>query len=699
MSGTTNEASSFDATVAQYETTDPVLGGAGGAANAPIVNLTNRTRYLYTQVVAIQAELPLLAPIAGPTFTGNVTMQGGSIELGPLNAALTPYIDFHSSGFANDYDVRLLSQGGSSGASGQGALSVYAAKGISVTGTVTTSATPNGFVVGSIPAGNAAAFLANLPAGYSSYIIQLGINGKILFFVDSSGNVGVTGGLSVTGAISVAGTLSLSGYANLAGAVYVQSGSLTVGGQSTTTPALDFRSFGSGSNSFDAQITVTGGTSGSNGGGALAVTAASVLFNQSTTTRGNLTSTGDGSNCFVANPATGYSKLLLNLAIGGVPAAAIDYTGTLTLAGKIILTEANAGIEIGSTTATDTPYIDLHSSGSANDFDVRIIAFNGTPNVVGQGALSIIANAGVSTTGTVTTTSSAMGFSVAPGGAAQGDVAAFYLNAPASYTYDVVACRVGGVLVFASDHAGNTGMSGNLTVGGNASASGNLNAGGGITAGGAIASGGGLVVEGSEVLVGAVGETPSLSFISAPNGAPNSYDTAVVSTGGSAGQNGQGIMSILAKALMLPAVPAVDNSLKAATTAFASGVLNLTGKAADGQSRGHQVLPSGLIVQWGFDGMNNSTTSSSPTGQSNTFNFDTPFPNECFGVLLCEAAANGWFGNPASPGGPAPTLYGVNAVNVTGFAASVVGFTALANGTVNLHTSTAASFFFIALGF
>jgi hypothetical protein len=44
------ENNSFDAAVYQLATTDPVIGGPSGAANAPLQNLVNRTRWLYNQV-------------------------------------------------------------------------------------------------------------------------------------------------------------------------------------------------------------------------------------------------------------------------------------------------------------------------------------------------------------------------------------------------------------------------------------------------------------------------------------------------------------------------------------------------------------------------------------------------------------------------------------------------------------------------
>lgn len=67
--------------------------------------------------------------------TGNVKLTEGaltiistnsSIELGSLTTANTPFIDLHSSGFNNDYDVRVSATGGSSGSSGTGTLVVGA---------------------------------------------------------------------------------------------------------------------------------------------------------------------------------------------------------------------------------------------------------------------------------------------------------------------------------------------------------------------------------------------------------------------------------------------------------------------------------------------------------------------------------------------------------------------------------------------
>lgn len=87
------------------------------------------------------ARLP--TTMGGKTFTGATTFQttvsvtgaSNGIELGPNNVANTPFIDFHSSGNANDYDVRLIASGGASGV-GLGTLMVSAAT-VTYTGSAT----------------------------------------------------------------------------------------------------------------------------------------------------------------------------------------------------------------------------------------------------------------------------------------------------------------------------------------------------------------------------------------------------------------------------------------------------------------------------------------------------------------------------------------------------------------------------------
>lgn len=70
------EQPTYDPGVYQYEVTDPVLGGVGGIANAPLTNLANRTNYLKQRLDAlINGSIipPTVAPLNGPAFTGSTT--------------------------------------------------------------------------------------------------------------------------------------------------------------------------------------------------------------------------------------------------------------------------------------------------------------------------------------------------------------------------------------------------------------------------------------------------------------------------------------------------------------------------------------------------------------------------------------------------------------------------------------------------
>lgn len=84
------------------------------------------------------------ALLTGASFSGTVYMASGlnitggniympyayaGIEMGSLSVASTPFIDFHSSTFGVDYDVRIIASGGSA-VQGNGRLDMYAAGGV-----------------------------------------------------------------------------------------------------------------------------------------------------------------------------------------------------------------------------------------------------------------------------------------------------------------------------------------------------------------------------------------------------------------------------------------------------------------------------------------------------------------------------------------------------------------------------------------
>jgi hypothetical protein len=71
------------------------------------------------------------------------------------------------------------------------------------------------------------------------------------------------------------------------------------------------------------------------------------------------------------------------------PLASPTFTGMI-IASNATFNGANAGIEIGSVSVPNSPYVDFHSSGNNIDYDARIIA-NGGSSTIGQGTLTLVA--------------------------------------------------------------------------------------------------------------------------------------------------------------------------------------------------------------------------------------------------------------------------------------------------------------------
>lgn len=67
------ETAAYDGGVLQLETTTPVQGGVGGAANSPLLSLSNRTTWLKAQVDALNTNAANKANLNSPIFTGDPT--------------------------------------------------------------------------------------------------------------------------------------------------------------------------------------------------------------------------------------------------------------------------------------------------------------------------------------------------------------------------------------------------------------------------------------------------------------------------------------------------------------------------------------------------------------------------------------------------------------------------------------------------
>lgn len=108
-------------------------GGTGGKTAAEARTNLGLTTAATTSIGTDGARIPLLNGVntwaANQTFSGPQTIfsnvNPGGIEIGSLGTAGIAYIDLHSSGAGNDYDVRIQSDGGSSTV-GKGTLSISA---------------------------------------------------------------------------------------------------------------------------------------------------------------------------------------------------------------------------------------------------------------------------------------------------------------------------------------------------------------------------------------------------------------------------------------------------------------------------------------------------------------------------------------------------------------------------------------------
>ncbi|HDR2864693.1 TPA: tail fiber domain-containing protein [Enterobacter asburiae] len=85
------------------------------------------------------------------------------------------------------------------------------------------------------------------------------------------------------------------------------------------------------------------------------------------------------------------SAATVNTGTSGGTIPLLNGTNTWSGGNTFSTVAVSGGVEIGSTTTAGSAYVDLHSSGTNNDYDVRIISSGGS-STVGQGNLTITAN-------------------------------------------------------------------------------------------------------------------------------------------------------------------------------------------------------------------------------------------------------------------------------------------------------------------
>jgi len=94
------ETSTFDATVYEWATTDPVRGGDLGIAVTPIKNLTNRTRWLFDQLALAVTAIGLRAPLASPALSGVPSAPTPAAGDNGPTVATTAFVNNSRSGVA-----------------------------------------------------------------------------------------------------------------------------------------------------------------------------------------------------------------------------------------------------------------------------------------------------------------------------------------------------------------------------------------------------------------------------------------------------------------------------------------------------------------------------------------------------------------------------------------------------------------------
>jgi hypothetical protein len=95
------EVATYDAGIYQWELADPVEGGVGNIANAPLLSLANRTGWLKAQLASLSTLVAALAPLNSPAFTGTGTVPTAAPGTNNTVIANTAFAQFIGNGLAS----------------------------------------------------------------------------------------------------------------------------------------------------------------------------------------------------------------------------------------------------------------------------------------------------------------------------------------------------------------------------------------------------------------------------------------------------------------------------------------------------------------------------------------------------------------------------------------------------------------------
>lgn len=164
----------YDPGVYQWEITDPVQGAVGGIANTPLLNLSNRTAWLKSQVDALNIAIALKAPLDSPPFTGSPTVPDVAAGDNTTKIADTKFVQTARSGIA------VVSTTGGNTTLAQ---AIWGCGVLVVSGTLTSNAT------------------LTFPAAQGSWVIENLTTGAFTLIAKTAATAGVT--IPQAGALSI----------------------------------------------------------------------------------------------------------------------------------------------------------------------------------------------------------------------------------------------------------------------------------------------------------------------------------------------------------------------------------------------------------------------------------------------------------------------------------------------------------------